>query len=138
MQSSRLVNSWLIAIVTVAENRGDQMALSPLMQQLIEKKLNNYCDNRIPVEHQNKIKIFYRIRGNMVTIIESRPLYFHPDQWSEKKIAQMRYDDATREWTLYFADRNERWHMYMNLNPSENIDDLLNQIDADPTGIFYL
>ena len=113
------------------------MDLPPLVRQLVEIKIENYCANKIPHEHQDKIKLLYRIRGNHVTLIESRPFHFDPTRWSELKVAQFRYDNSSQNWTLYCADRNERWHMYMDINSSKNIDDLLNEVDEDPTGIFW-
>jgi len=113
------------------------MALPPLVRQLVDIKFKNYCLNKIPQEHRDKIKILYRIRGNHVTLIESRPSYFDPTQWSELKVAQFRYNIDNQNWTLYCADRNERWHMYMEINSSDNIDDLINEVDEDPTGIFW-
>jgi hypothetical protein len=53
------------------------------------------------------------------------------------KIAQLRYDAAAREWSLYWADRNGRWHRYRDLDPAENLDPLLREIDEDPTAIFW-
>jgi len=38
---------------------------------------------------------------------------------------------------LYWADRNERWHRYRDLDPSENVSTLLDEIDEDPTCIFF-
>jgi len=113
------------------------MALPPLVRQLVEIKIKNYCITKIPEKYRDKIKLFYSIRGNNVTLIESRPLHFDPTKWSELKIAQLRYNKATQDWTLYCADRNDRWHMYMDIKSSKNIDDLINEIEKDPTGIFW-
>ena len=52
------------------------------------------------------------------------------------KVAQFRYDSATEKWTLYRADRNERWHEYWDLDPDKNLDTLLREVDEDPTRIF--
>lgn len=113
------------------------MALPPLVRQLVEKKLNLYCENKIPEEFQDKIKLLFRISGNNVTLIESRPLHFDPTRWSELKVAQFRYNNESQDWTLYCADRNDRWYMYMDINSSITIDDLINEVDEDPTCIFW-
>jgi len=49
----------------------------------------------------------------------------------------MRYDEKTGEWTLYYADRNDRWHEYWDIESTKSIDKLLKEIDEDPTGIFW-
>ena len=52
-------------------------------------------------------------------------------------IARPRYTQATRMWTLYWRDRNLRFHRYDQLEPSPDIDDLLTEIHRDPTAIFW-
>jgi hypothetical protein len=46
------------------------------------------------------------------------------------------YAAGTTTWTLYWADRNSRWHRYGHIEPGA-IDDLLLEIDEDPTCIFW-
>jgi hypothetical protein len=48
-----------------------------------------------------------------------------------------KHDDASGTWTLYCADANGRWWLYDDVAPSRNVQDLLAEIDADPTGIFW-
>jgi Protein of unknown function (DUF3024) len=52
-------------------------------------------------------------------------------------VAQLRYDPADHHWRLYCADRNSRWHYYDMAEPTPHLDELLNEIDEDPTGIFW-
>ena len=52
-------------------------------------------------------------------------------------IAQLRYEPTSRQWILYWADRNSRWHRYDDLEPTSVVDDLINEIDRDPTCIFF-
>ena len=53
------------------------------------------------------------------------------------KIAQLRYDPSTRRWTLYWADRNEPWNFYDDLEPTNDLHEVLAEIDDDPTCIFF-
>jgi hypothetical protein len=34
------------------------------------------------------------------------------------------FDDATKLWSLYWSDRNGRWHPYEDVEPSANVGDL--------------
>jgi Protein of unknown function (DUF3024) len=43
---------------------------------------------------------------------------------------------ANQAWALYWRDRNLRFHAY-DLPPSRAVDDLLAEINRDPTGIFW-
>jgi len=49
----------------------------------------------------------------------------------------LRYNGKTGKWSLYCADRNSKWHEYHGLEPTQNFDIILNEIDKDPTGIFW-
>ena len=51
-------------------------------------------------------------------------------------MAQLRYSANTHYWSLYWADRNGRWHRYDDLEPSP-VDKALNEIEGDPTCIFW-
>jgi hypothetical protein len=43
----------------------------------------------------------------------------------------------TGTWALCWRDRNELVHEYDRVPPSRDIDDLLDEIDGDPTAIFW-
>ena len=52
-------------------------------------------------------------------------------------MAQLRYQrQHPHHWSLYWADRNGRWHRYDDLEPGP-VDKVLNEIEADPTCIFW-
>jgi hypothetical protein len=52
-------------------------------------------------------------------------------------VAQLRYDPGSGAWSLYWRDRNDRWHPYPYLAPNRDIGPLLGEIDRDPTCIFW-
>jgi hypothetical protein len=47
------------------------------------------------------------------------------------------YTAAEKTWTLYWRNRNLRFHTYEPLAPSHRVEDLLTEIDRDPTCIFW-
>jgi DUF3024 family protein len=58
-------------------------------------------------------------------------------EWTSFPIARLRYPTVGKSWTLYWRDRNLRFHLYDLLAPSNRVGDLLNEIDRDPTCIFW-
>lgn len=52
-------------------------------------------------------------------------------------IARLTYSKKAGEWTLYYADSNDRFHRYWEFESSPRVADLLDEIDADPTCIFW-
>ncbi len=118
-------------------SKGNTMALPPLVKQLVEAKLDKYCDQKVPAHIRDKLTIIYKIKGNKVTLYESRPFFKNPKKRTETPVAMFRYDPKEALWILYCADRNSKWHIYDHMEPSQNLDDLLAAVDEDVTGIFW-
>jgi len=113
------------------------MPIPPIQKQLTQKLMQRYCESRIPVEVQDKIRLSYTIRGDHITLIESRPFWKDENRWIDTKIAQIRFENVDKTFTLYCADRNDKWHLYDYIDPTTDLEEVLAQIDADPTGIFW-
>ncbi len=114
------------------------MSLSPVFKQQVEEKVDAFCKNRVPEHALHKVNLSYKIRGNNVTIYENRaPWHASMKEWTSMPIAQLRYNDKTTKWILYYADRNDRWNECDEIEPNKNIDVLINEIDEDPTGVFW-
>lgn len=98
-----------------------------------------YCESRVPEDLRDEMRIERTRRGKSITILESRPPWT-PDfgsEWSSVKVAQLRYDESVGTWTLYCPDSNGNWHHYDRVRPSQEVEPLLVEIEADPTGIFW-
>ena len=113
------------------------MAIPDRVKEDAEKVLSEYCREKIPEKYRDQIKIKYKVWGKKYTIYESRPLFMDHDKWSELAVVQCRYNPETEKWSLHWADRNSRWHPYDLLDPSPRLQTLLDEIDRDPTGIFW-
>jgi ribosomal protein S17 len=113
------------------------MPLSEFTKKLIETKLTKYCNQKIPIHARDQIKLIYKIIGNKVTVFETRPYSMNPSVWTETPLAQFRFDHETKKWVLYWMDRNSRWHLYDLVKPSADFEDMLKELDRDPTGTFW-
>lgn len=113
------------------------MSLPEFTKKLIEEKLTKYCESRIPAQVRNKVKLTFDISGNKVTLIETRPYFKDSSIWTKTPMAQFRFDNKKKQWLIYCIGRNERWRLYDLIKPSSNFDDLLKELDRDPTGIFW-
>lgn len=117
--------------------------MSPAIPELPRRRateaLQRYCESRIPHHLRSEMRLSVRARGNALTIVEERaPWPGAPGAaWSPLPIAQFRYNDRDGLWTLYCADRNDRWHEYMDAPPSGDIHDLIAAVDEDGTSIFW-
>ena len=113
------------------------MALPVLTRRLVEEKLATYCRKKCPPQLKDQVRLAHKIIGNNVTLFEERPAFGTPDTWVDIVVAQFRFVPDSKEWSLYCADRNSRWHLYYDLNPQRDFEMLLKEVDDDPTGIFW-
>ena len=103
----------------------------------VEKSLSAYCEKRVPAHVRNQVQLTFRVNGNKVLLLESRPLYSDPNEWVEMKVSQFEYNPATNCWTLYCFDRNSKRRDYDPSFKEKSFEKLLSEVDADPTGIFW-
>ena len=90
-------------------------------------------------EHIDEMRVEMDVDARAITILECRPPWredFGPE-WTRQEIARMRYTKSTGVWTLYWPDRNSKFHRYEDVDPTPTIDRLLAEIDADPICIFW-
>lgn len=113
------------------------MSIPDAVKVVVESSLVSFSEQRIPAHARDKVRLSYRFRGNSVTIYEARPAFLRRSEWVETAIAQFRFDPKQRTWTLYCADRNSRWHEYLDLEPNDDFELLLQEVHEDPSGIFW-
>jgi len=113
------------------------MAIPAEVKVVVELSLVSFIEQRVPPRVRDKIRLSYQFRGNFVTLYEDRPHFRRPSEWMKIPIAQFRFDPEQRHWTLYYRDRNSRWHDYLDLESNRDFDVLLEEVNEDPTGIFW-
>lgn len=110
------------------------MALPESEQQRVDKLLGQLCERRTIID---LVKLRYDIRGNRVTLTESRPLFIDPSIWNEVKITQFEYSHESPHWTLFWYDRKNRRQPYPTGKNRDTLEKLILEVDSDPTGIFW-
>jgi len=113
------------------------MPLSEFELKRAESIVSQYCEKKVPAHLRDKLQVTYQIQKNEVCIFEKRPIWNNPSEWGEYPVAKMRCTLSTRLWSLFWRDRNQKWHHYDRIPPSKQLEDLIKEIDKDPTGIFW-
>lgn len=113
------------------------MAIPDAVKIIVESTLVSFGEQRIPAHARDKVRLDYRFRGNSVTLYEHRSRFLKSSEWVDTVIARFRFDPKEHTWTLYWADRNSRWHKYLDLEPNDDFELLLQEVHEDPTGIFW-
>ena len=113
------------------------MAIPNEIKVVVELSLVSFIEQRVPPHVRDRVRLSYRFRGNSVTLYEDRPAFRKPNQWVRIPVAQFRFDPEQHIWTLYCADRNSKWHEYFDLESNHDFEVLLEEVNEDPTGIFW-
>jgi hypothetical protein len=109
------------------------------LPELDVARVRRWCQQRVPEHVRSQVTVEYDVTPRDLTIVECRPPWRADmgKEWTRFPIARLRYTKATGQWSLYWRDRHLRFHLYDRITPSAQIDDLLREIDRDPTAIFW-
>ncbi len=113
------------------------MAIPELVRRRCERELTKLYDARVPVVVRHKIELEYSFRGNDVVLFERRPPWRGEGEWSKSKVARFKYEPESKTWSLYCVDRNGRWHLYEGFEQVKVFEELVSEVDSDPTAIFW-
>ena len=109
------------------------------LPELALAAVRRYCETKIPPEHRDEVRMEFDVRGRNVSLFECRPPW-DPDagpEWTRTPVAQLRFDPAGGIWELFCARSSGRWAAYEPAPPTTSVGELLDEIDRDPTGIFW-
>ncbi len=108
-----------------------------MLPELDLEKLRRFCKRRCPDPLADEVALEVSVKGKRVTIQERRPVFEGaPGEWDTIPIAQLRYE-GEGTWTLYFGDRYCAWTIYFDLEPKQSIDVIIDELDSDPTCVFW-
>jgi len=109
------------------------------LPELDVERVRRWCRQRMPEHLRDQARVECDAGPGDLTIVEYRPPWRNDmgAEWTRFPIARLRYTKAAKRWSLYWRDRNLRFHRYDQLPPSPHIDDLLQEIDRDPTATFW-
>ncbi len=113
------------------------MPIPPEILTRAETQLDAYCSRAIPGHARHKVRLGYLVRGMAITLFESRPYFQDPARWTTLSVARFRYSKTTDRWTLYRHHRGGKWRLYEGLEPQRDFSGVFEEVQADPTGIFW-
>lgn len=101
--------------------------------------VQRWAHDNTPDEFRDRMRVEVEETPRGLTIVECSlmPGVDGEVAWLRVPNARLAYASGRREWTLYFIDSNDKARRYPDFEPSTNIRDLLNEIDTDPTCIFW-
>ena len=114
------------------------MALPVLTQHIARTKLYAYCERKIPEKVRDQVRLELEFADNHITLIETRPHFRDPSQWTTLPVARFRYNAGAGTWALLSPvfNNKEAWRLYP-IQPSRDLDKLIAALDADANGVFW-
>ena len=96
-------------------------------------------NEEIPEHVRDQMRIELDTEAHAVVIFECRPPW-KPDlgpDWTRRPIARLRYTKRRNGWTLYWFDSYGRHQRYDGIVPDAEVSVLLEELDNDPTAVFW-
>ena len=109
------------------------------LPELDVARVQRWCEGRVPEHARHQVRVECEVNGSYLTIVECRAPWRDDlgPGWTRLPVARLRYVKGSRTWALYWRDRNLRFHRYDRIKPSEKVSKLIDEIDRDPTHIFW-
>ncbi|MGH3327011.1 MAG: DUF3024 domain-containing protein [Streptomycetales bacterium] len=101
--------------------------------------MRRWCEQRVPGHARDQVRVECDEAPGHLTIVECRAPWYDdmgPD-WTRFPIARLRYTTSTALWSLYWRDRNLRFHRYDPVAPTASVEAVLDEVSRDPTAIFW-
>lgn len=102
-------------------------------------RVRRWATTRYPVRLQNEMKAEIEVAESEITVYECRPPW-RPDgvlAWTRQPVVRFRRSEPTGDWSVMWRDSLDRLHPYSPAAPSPRLADLLADVDADVSGVFW-
>lgn len=98
----------------------------------------DWCDQKVPEDKKDRIRIEHEVTNRHVDILECHPPWAEwMNGWTQHPIARLRYTTSTGLWSIYWRDRNLKFHLYDHFRPTPNIRKVLAFLDSTKDPIFW-
>lgn len=113
------------------------MAFSEIDLKRIEKALLPLCKARASAHVKSGGTVEFRIKGHEILLYSRRPHWKEPDIETESGIAKFKYVRTTNTWSLLWQRASLKWQGYEPLPVADSIQELAQEVQADPYGCFW-
>jgi len=115
----------------------NKLVLTDHQQAQANALLTQLCAARTSPAVYDKLRLGFRFVGSAVELFSRRPAFLAPHDWTDEPIAKFQYVASRGVWRLYCQRADFKWHRYTPLPESPVLDELVLEVDHDPTGIFW-
>lgn len=100
-------------------------------------RVRDWCLARVPSDVRDRLRVECEVDDHALTIVERHPPLpvVNGTVWTREPVARLRRSGFL--WTLYWCNRDQRFHRYPDLAPTTDVGALLDEIDRDPGCLFW-
>jgi hypothetical protein len=101
------------------------------------ERVERFCLARVPTVRHHELRLDVIIEDGGIEIHEAKPVLLGASaSWTTMPLARFACEtDGT--YTLYSANSDGGWDFYLDLEAHQILDVLIDEVDQDPTGVFW-
>ena len=102
-------------------------------------RIRTWATNHTPAEARSQLWVELDITTTSITVMECRPYWRIEENQPPTRhpVARCRWNNTTKQWTLYWQRRDLKFHIWPHLDPQPTIAALLAEIDDHSNGAFW-
>jgi hypothetical protein len=113
------------------------VSIPPSVKADAEAALAEFCRQHTTEDTASHLRYGYAFETNSALLLEQRPGFLNPAEWSSKPLAKFRYSAAKSVWSLSWTESGEKWHRVSGVKPAADIRVLLQAVLKDDSGVFW-
>lgn len=92
----------------------------------------------LPPHAREQIRYEIDVDSRSVTVLECRPPWRGDGgEWTRFPICRFCYTKVTKQWSLYWRDSNLKFHEHDLVAPTPHIQELIDYVANDRSGVFW-
>ena len=101
------------------------------------ERVERFCLDRVPSARHHELRLDVVVADGGIEIHEAKTVLFGaPESWTTMPIARFACEpDGT--YTLYSGNSDGQWDFYLDLEAHQILEVLIDEVDQDPTGVFW-
>jgi hypothetical protein len=101
------------------------------------ERVERFCLTRVPATLHHRVRLDVVVDNGGIEIHEARPVLLGaPAGWTSMPLARFAYEpDGT--YTLHPGNSEGTWDSYLDLERNQILEVLLDEVDQDPTSVFW-
>ena len=100
-------------------------------------RIQLWTRERIPEEQWDELRVEADVSQRHVDIVEVGPPWDGIGEEDRTPIARLRYTAKTGLWSIYWCDRNMRFHAYKDFEPTQQVQEQLDWLVDSGDPIFW-